>query len=240
MNEGRILIVEDEPLIAQSVEAYLRNQEYDTLVAYDGNSAWRQFQSNNCDLVVLDLMLPGISGEELCKMIRKVSTVPILMLTAKALEDDLINGLQLGADDYLIKPFSPRELVARVNSLIRRSQAKFSNLKQSWMNGWLQLDNQARLVYRQGKEVNLTNHEYKILMILLKAPNQVFTRLQLIDLAFDEEFLGFERTIDTHIKNIRLKIEPDHTPQLIVTVHGVGYKCNVLPDQIYQEWKDEN
>lgn len=236
MKKPLIMVVEDEQLIMESVIAYLHSQGYETLSATDGNQAWEIFRNNSCDLVILDLMLPGISGEELCQMIRKVSRVPLIMLTAKALEDDKITGLKIGADDYVTKPFSPRELMARVQSLLRRSSMLSVTQQSSWLKGYLRIDFAGRSVYRKQELISLTNLEFKLLATLVNHPNQVFTRSQLIEQAFGDEYFGYERTVDSHIKNLRMKLEEDSSqPQLIATVFGVGYKCPIEPDVVYQE-----
>jgi DNA-binding response OmpR family regulator len=175
----------------------------------------------------LDLMLPDISGEDLCRAIRKKSRVPIIMLTAKIQEEDVISGLSIGADDYVTKPFSPRQLMARVDALLRRVSEEpvplFSEL--SMNDGELVADILRHEIRKNGKPVSLTPDEYNILMVMLKYPTKVFTRDELIDFALDDEFDGFDRIIDTHIKNIRQKIENDpKSPRYVQTVHGVGYK----------------
>lgn len=222
-----VLVVDDEIKIAEAVIAYLENSGYNTIVAYDGEKAMSMFENMNPDLVILDLMLPKISGEEVCKAIRRTSRVPIIMLTAKIEEDDRINGLNIGADDYVVKPFSPRELVARVNSLFRRTDTTNVPLfhKMSWNNSDLEVDLNTYEVKKAGEVVNLTPNEFKILCSLMKYPKKTFTREELIELALGIEYDGFERTIDSHIKNLRSKIEDDTAnPNYIVTVRGVGYK----------------
>lgn len=182
------------------------------------------FQEVTPDFWILDLNPPDISGEELCRMIRLTSDVPILMLTAKTSEDDKVRGPSLGADDYLTKPFSPRELVGRVQAILRRSWAAQSLEIYSFRNGDLVLDNTRRTVLKQGREVSLTPNEYSILHTLMQYPGQVFARTRIIDAAMGFDFDGFERTIDTHIKNLRQKIEDDFkNPTHIHTVYGIGY-----------------
>ncbi len=222
-----ILIVEDEPKIAEAVDAYLQKSGYKTLLAYDGRQALALFESGQPDLVILDLMLPFVSGEEICKAIREKSRIPIIMLTAKSSEDHKIEGLNMGADDYMTKPFSPRELVARVNSLFRRCSdgiAPTLNAK-SWNDGDLSIDFDAYVVKKHGQAVNLTPNEFKLFSTLAKYPNKTFTRDALIEAAFGIDFDGYDRTIDSHIKNLRSKIETDSSnPQYIITIRGVGYK----------------
>jgi DNA-binding response OmpR family regulator len=229
MNESKktVLVVDDEQKIAEAVAAYLDNSGYIPIVAYDGEKALSMFNSMNPDLVILDLMLPKITGEEVCKAIRRTSRVPIIMLTAKIEEEDKINGLNIGADDYVVKPFSPRELIARVNSLFRRYDTGATPLfnTMSWNNNDLEVDLNTYSVKKAGEVVNLTPNEFKILCTLIKYPKKTFTREELIEIALGIEYDGFERTIDSHIKNLRSKIEDDTTnPNYIVTVRGIGYK----------------
>ncbi len=227
MKAQTILIVEDEPKIAEAVEAYLNKNEYNTLVARDGSQALTLFEKKHPDMVILDLMLPIISGEEVCKSIRRQSRVPIVMLTAKSGEDNKIDGLNMGADDYITKPFSPRELVARVNSLFRRCSDGISPLYSfmTWNDGDLEADFEACVIKKQAKPVNLTQSELKLFSALAKHPNKTFTRDELIELAFGHEYDGYDRTIDSHIKNLRSKIETDSAkPTYILTVRGIGYR----------------
>ncbi len=229
MKGKTILIVEDEPKIAEAVEAYLKNSGYDVLVAQDGKQGLLFYENRQPDMVILDLMLPYITGEELCRIIRKQSKIPMIMLTAKSGEDHKIDGLTMGADDYMTKPFSPRELVARVNSLFRRCEnngveAQLSN-KVSWNNGDLEVDFEAYQVKKKGATAGLTLSEFKLLSAFVTHPNKTFTRDELIDIAFGLDFNGYDRTIDSHIKNLRSKIETNTAePDYILTVRGVGYK----------------
>ncbi|ROR26398.1 DNA-binding response OmpR family regulator [Mobilisporobacter senegalensis] len=223
----KILIVDDEQKIVEAVKAYLENSNYEVITASDGEDALIQFEKYYPDLVILDLMLPKISGEEVCRMIRRKSRVPIIMLTAKVNEDDKITGFHIGADDYLTKPFSPRELVVRVQSLLRRCSEGISPLFSimNWNNDDLIIDLTKLKVQKSGKEINLTPNEFRILSVLVKYPNKVFTRDELIEVALGFDFEGFERTIDSHIKNLRSKIEDNSSnPKYIVTVRGIGYK----------------
>jgi len=224
---NKILVVDDEFKIVEAVKAYLENSRYQVFTAYDGEEALKQFETVNPDLVVLDLMLPKISGEELCQKIRKQSRIPIIMLTAKVQIDDKINGFNIGADDYMTKPFSPRELVVRVQGLLRRCSDGISPLFNimSWNNGNLEIDVAEMIVKKFGKEVNLTPTEFKILSSMIKYPKKVFTREELIEIALGIDYDGFDRTIDSHIKNLRSKIEDDSSnPTYIITVRGTGYK----------------
>lgn len=223
----RILVVDDEPKIVEVVDAYLRKEGFDVLTAGDGEKALKLFKDEVIHLVVLDLMLPKISGEEICNRIRAASDVPIIMLTAKSEEDDKIEGLAIGADDYLTKPFSARELVGRVKALIRRSYRDSSPLADYLIfnNGDLEVDVNKMKVKKAGLYINLTTNEFKILLALLTNPGQVFSREQLVQKAFGVDYEGFDRTIDSHIKNIRQKIEDNHKePKYITTVYGMGYK----------------
>ncbi len=223
----RILVVDDEPKIAEVVEAYLKKEGFDVLTAEDGEKALKLFKDEVIHLVVLDLMLPRISGEEVCNRIRATSDVPIIMLTAKSEEDDKIEGLSIGADDYLTKPFSVRELVGRVKALIRRSYRDSSPIADYLIfnNGDLEVDVNKMKVKKGDKHINLTTNEFKILLALLTNPGQIFSREQLVQKAFGLNYEGFDRTIDSHIKNIRQKIEDNHKePKYIVTVYGMGYK----------------
>lgn len=224
---NKILVVDDEVKIVEAVKAYLENSRYQVFTAFDGEEALKQFEKVNPDLVVLDLMLPKITGEELCLKIRKQSRIPIIMLTAKVQIDDKINGFNIGADDYLIKPFSPRELVVRVQGLLRRCSDGISPLfnTMSWNNGNLEIDVAEMTVKKFGNEVNLTPTEFKILSSMIKYPKKVFTREELIEIALGIDYDGFDRTIDSHIKNLRSKIEDDSSnPNYIITVRGTGYK----------------
>lgn len=222
-----ILVVDDEPKILEAVKAYLENSGYETVTAQDGDTALEYFQKYHPDLIILDLMLPRISGEEICKTIRKTSRVPIIMLTAKVDEEEKLYGFNIGADDYVTKPFSPRELVARVNSLLRRAGEETIPLfhVMSWNQNDLEVDLNSYSVKKVGQEVNLTPHEYKLLCAMMKYPKKTFTRDELIQIAFGLDYEGYERTIDSHIKNLRSKIEDNSAdPKYILTVRGVGYR----------------
>lgn len=222
-----ILVIDDEPKIVEAVEAYLNNSGYVTHAAYDGKTGVEKFKSVNPDMVLLDLMLPEISGEEICRMIRRTSRVPIIMLTAKAREEDTVNGLNIGADDYMTKPFSPRELVARVNSLFRRCGDGISPLfsHMVWDDGDLEVNFDAHTVKKQGVPVSLTPNEFRLFAALAKYPQKTFTREELIKIAFGQDFEGNDRAIDSHIKNLRAKIETNSAePRYVVTVWGVGYR----------------
>ncbi|HLR20905.1 MAG TPA: response regulator transcription factor [Tissierellaceae bacterium] len=221
-----ILVVEDEKNISNVIKAYLEKENYNVVTAFDGQEAMDIFEREKIDLIILDLMLPKISGEEVCNRIRSTSDIPIIMLTAKSDEDSRVEGLTMGADDYVVKPFSPRELVSRVKALIRRTY-KTSSLSNNKLifSGDLKINLDKFLVTKNNTKIDLTTNEFKVLSILASNPSVVFSREQLIDQAFGIDYKGFDRTIDTHIKNIRQKIEDDpRKPKYILTVYGMGYK----------------
>jgi DNA-binding response OmpR family regulator len=223
----RILVVDDEAKIVEVVKSYLTNSGYQVTEAYNGRDALDKFDKVSPSLVVLDLMLPDMSGEEICRAIRKKSRVPVIMLTAKIDEENVLEGLSIGADDYVTKPFSPRQLVARVEAVLRRSSDTMIPLASvlSFCEGDLILDTLKHEVRKNGNPINLTPNEFKLLMTLVKYPDKTFTREELISLVLGEDFEGYDRTIDTHIKNLRQKIESHpKNPGYILTQHGVGYK----------------
>ena len=227
MNSKRILIVDDEAKIAEVVQSYLENNGYTVYKAFNGREALEKFDKFNPSLIILDLMLPDITGEEICKTIRKKSRVPIIMLTAKIDEENILEGLDIGADDYVTKPFSPRQLMARVTALLRRTDEDTALLCNiiSFNDDDLIIDPIKYEVKKSGMSVNLTPNEYKILITLLRYPKKVFTRDELITRVMGSEFEGYDRIIDTHIKNLRQKIETDSKkPIYIITVHGIGYR----------------
>lgn len=229
-NLKKILVVDDEVKIVEVVKSYLENSGYSVIAAYNGKEALDKLNKVNPSLVVLDLMLPDISGEEICKTIRKKSRVPIIMLTAKIEEEDVLKGLDIGADDYITKPFSPRQLVARVVAVLRRLDDEMVPLSGilSYNNDELVIETLKYEVRKNGMLINLTPNEYKILMTLIKYPSKAFTREELVCMALGEDFDGYDRTIDTHIKNLRQKIENDpKTPKYILTIHGIGYRFGV-------------
>ncbi|OLS03657.1 response regulator transcription factor [Tissierella creatinophila] len=221
-----ILIVEDEKNISDVIKAYMEKEGYNTFVAFDGEKAMEIFKEEDISLILLDLMIPKISGEELCSIIRNTSEVPIIMLTAKSDENSKIEGLDIGADDYVVKPFSPRELVSRVKALLRRTYRDNAILAEKIIfNGNLEIDKKKFLVEKNGNIIDLTTNEFKVLLALASNPEIVFTREKLIQNALGLGYEGFDRTIDTYIKNIRQKIEDDpKLPKYIITVYGVGYK----------------
>ena len=220
----RILIVEDELHIVNLVRAYLEQAGYEVLTAVDGGEGLRMARQERPDLVVLDLMLPGMDGLDVCRALRRDCDVPIIMLTARIEEVDKLLGLELGADDYVTKPFSPRELVARVRAVLRRVEG-LSPQAESLVVGDVSLDLKGYTVNVRGEEVDLTSSEFALLSTLMHHPGQVFTRVQLLEHTQGYGYEGYERTVDTHVKNIRQKIERSpHDPECILTVYGVGYK----------------
>ena len=229
MKSGRILVVEDEGKIAEIVKAYLEKEGFEITVAETGEKALASVKQG-FDLIILDLMLPDMEGEDICQTIREDSDVPIIMLTAKSEEEDRIKGLGIGADDYVVKPFSPRELVARVKALLRR--VKGSKEIISFNNSDLVIDAKKFEVRKKGAQVVLTPTEFKLLQCVADRPGQVFSRLQLVNVILGYDFEGYDRTIDAHIKNIRHKIEDNQkTPFYLKTVYGIGYKFTGLPDE---------
>lgn len=222
-----ILVVDDECTILEVIKAYLEKEHFKIYTAADGEEAIEIFKKENIKLMVLDLMLPKISGEEVCRRIRSISDIPIIMLTAKIEEDDKIEGLAMGADDYLTKPFSVRELVGRIRALLRRAYRDDNPLADYLVfnDGDLEIDVRKMKVKKKSKEIDITPYEFKVLVALLTNPGQVFTREQLVKKAFGIEYEGFDRTVDSYIKNVRHKIEDDtKNPKYISTVYGVGYK----------------
>jgi DNA-binding response OmpR family regulator len=221
-----ILIVEDEPKLLEVVSSYLKKEGYHTLEALTANEAINYLINHSVDFVILDLMLPDMSGEVLCQRIRQTHTLPILMLTAKVSEEERINGLSLGADDYMVKPFSPRELVLRVKTILRRTGDEGLLAEQITYNkGELKVDARKQEVYIHGDLVNLTPNEYKLLLTFGRHPNRVFSREELVEKILGFDYEGDTRTIDQHVKNLRSKLETDpKNPHYIVTVFGVGYK----------------
>ena len=225
--DKNILIVDDETMMREAVASYLEKQGYYVFQVENGQQALDLMEKEVISFVLLDLMLPDISGEEICSRIRKQSRVPIIMLTAKTMEDDMLNGLNLGADDYITKPFSLKNLYARIQAVWRRSDHDLKPLteKFSWNDGDLVINYNRKEMLKKGKNISLTPIEWKILSAFTKYPQKVFTRDELITAAFDMDFSGYDRVIDTHIKNPRKKIEDDpKNPIYLCTIHGIGYK----------------
>lgn len=225
-NEVRhILLVEDEKAIRDVVAAYLEREGYWVTSVGDGQEALDEFAKRPFDLVILDLMLPRVSGESVCKVIRDSSDIPIIMLTAKGEVEDRIVGLELGADDYLVKPFSPRELVARVRALLRRAHIDSDPQREVLTFGDLVIDISGHKIMVGGEEVDLTASEFKLLTTLSRYPGRVYSRMELVEKVLGYDFEGYERTIDSHIKNLRAKIGDDpRNPKWLYTVHGIGYR----------------
>jgi DNA-binding response OmpR family regulator len=223
--QTHILIVDDEPTIRDVVEQYLRREGYRTTTASNGEEAVAR--SADADLIVLDLMLPKMDGLEVARQIRATRDVPIIMLTAKTEEVDKLVGLGLGADDYMTKPFSPRELVARVAAVLRRSRSAAPQVGDIVRVGGLRINPQLRTVERDGMPVELTAREFELLHFLASHPGQVFTREQLLDQVWDYHFPGDTSTVTVHIRRLREKVEPDAVrPSYVKTVWGVGYKVD--------------
>jgi len=219
----KVLVVDDDVKTVELVKLYLNRDGYRVLTAYDGLEALRLAQESHPDLIVLDLMLPGINGLEICRTLRADSDVPIIMLTAMTTDQDKLTGLGLGADDYVTKPFSPRELAARVRAVLRRLPGERG--PDEIKHGKLTLDFLKHEAFLADKPLNLTPVEFKLLGVLAKESGRVFSRAQLIEKALGYDFEGFDRTVDVHILNLRRKIEPDpRYPKYIKTVYGAGYK----------------
>lgn len=223
----KILVVDDEPQILKVLIAYLEKAGYQVLSATDGKTALALFNKEHPDFLILDLNLPEMDGLEVCKAVRRDSNIPIMMLTARVEEADRLIGLELGADDYVIKPFSPREVVARVKTILRRAVVESAKPDLITVSD-LVIDLEQHTVHRGGTPVDLTPTEFDILVVLARQPKRVFSRLQIMEQAQGDAFEGYERTIDAHIKNIRLKLEPNpKDPAYIQTVFGIGYKLEV-------------
>jgi two-component system, OmpR family, alkaline phosphatase synthesis response regulator PhoP len=226
----KILVIDDEEKIVTVLKAYLEQSGYQVVTAADGKAALTVFQREKPDFMILDLTLPGLDGLEVCRAVRRQSNIPILMLTARVEEADKLMGLELGADDYVVKPFSPREVVARVRTIFRRASGEAAQ-NEIIRVGNLEIDMDQHTVIVEGHQVELTPTEFDILVVLARQPKRVFTRLQIMEQAQGNAFEGYERTIDAHIKNIRLKLEPNSKdPTYIHTVFGVGYKLEVKSD----------
>jgi len=220
-----ILVVDDEPRIVQIVRDYLQHGGFAVLVASDGPTALRTARTGRPDLVVLDLGLPGQDGLDVARALRRDGDVPIIMLTARSEESDKLVGLELGADDYLTKPFSPKELVARVRSVLRRAEGSKRQSERIRVGSDVSLDIPRMEARFGGRRVDLTKTEFQLLAALAREPGRVFTRAQLLDSVRGVAFESYERAIDAHVKNIRRKIEPDpRSPRYVLTVFGVGYR----------------
>ena len=220
-----ILLVDDEKKITEVVKAYLDKEGYNTKVAHDGKQAIDLFNDNEFDLVILDRMLPDISGEEICEKIRETSLVHIIMLTAKTDDEDKIDGFNLGCDDYVCKPFNVKELILRIKAVFRKMEKNEDILK---VKDEIEVNTLSHEVKIRGEIVYLTNTEYKILLLLVQNQKKIFTREELLELVMDDYYEKIDRIIDAHIKNLRQKIEIDtKKAKIIQTVYGVGYKLGI-------------
>lgn len=227
MKDYKILIADDEENISSILGKYLQKEGYKIVVANDGKEAIKYFDSEDFDLIILDLMMPYFSGEQVCTYVRKKSRVPIIMLTAKVGDDNLVKGIDLGADDYIEKPFSPREVVAKVKAILRRSKNDLL-VSKPVVYGNLKFDFDKSLIYKNSHLIELTPTERKILFTMAKSPYRIFSREDLILYALQDDFDGFDRSIDTYIKGLRLKIEDDRKhPKYIKTKHGIGYSFEI-------------
>jgi DNA-binding response OmpR family regulator len=227
---SRILIVEDDVVVADTLKLYLEHAGHAVDVVADGREGLARAGARDVALVVLDWMLPGLSGQEICRRLRRESTVPILMLTARAAEDDRVHGFEIGADDYVAKPFSPREVVARIEALLRRTGRGATGAPSEPMRvGALEIDLLRRRVRVGARAVALTPTEYRLLETFARHPGRTFTREELVARVFGPDYEGLDRTVDTHITNLRRKLEPGRSPRLIVTVHGLGYCMPIEP-----------
>ena len=227
MIKHKILVVDDDRKIVELMRLYLEKNGYRVLTAYDGLNALDLARQWRPDLILLDLLLPGMDGLDVCRILQTESGVPIIMLTAKTTDEDKLVGLELGADDYVTKPFNPREVMARVRAVLRRAGKEANQGPAEMRFGDLVIDRRCHEVRVQGEVVELTPTEFRLLEVLAGEPGRVYTRLELLDRVFGYDFEGFERTVDVHVKNLRKKIEPDpKQPTYVKTVYGVGYKFN--------------
>jgi two-component system, OmpR family, response regulator RegX3 len=222
---SKVLVVEDEPAVRDALGYALRDEGFDVDVADDGETGLRAAQDGGYDVLVLDLMLPKISGTEVCRRLRAESAVPIIMLTAKGAELDRVLGLEIGADDYVTKPFSMAELIGRIRAILRRRELDRSGRENRLRVGSLELDAMRHEARVDGEPKRLTPSEFKLLLLLAEQPERVFSRREIMQHLWDSEYVGDQRACDIHISNLRQKLEPDPTrPERIVTVRGVGYK----------------
>jgi DNA-binding response OmpR family regulator len=227
----RVLVVDDEPTVREVVQRYLEREGFQVELAADGNQALASIAARPPSLIVLDLMLPGVDGIEVCRQVRAASATPIIMLTAKGHEADRVVGLELGADDYVVKPFSPRELVARVRSVLRRARVGEPVVGRPLRAGDVVIDPAAREVEVAGRPVALTVREFDLLWFLARHPRQVFTRGQLLQQVWDYRWVGDTSTVTVHVRRLREKVEADPSdPQRVQTVYGVGYRFVPVPE----------
>ena len=221
MNQ-KILVVDDEGWVVEAVRKYLEAAAFDVVIAYDGATALAQFEAHHPDLIILDWMLPALDGLSVAERIRETSNVPIIMLTARTDEEDRLDGFETGVDDYVVKPFSARELEARVRAVLRRSAGKEPTVLEV---GGLKLNREQRRLWVNGEPIELSAMAFDLLAVLMANPGRVFTRLELLEAIRGETYGSFERAIDSHVKRLRQRIEPDpHDPTYLVTVFGIGYK----------------
>ena len=220
----RIVVIEDDAVVVETLSLYFEQAGFTVAAAANGVAGLALAKSADTALVVLDLMIPGMTGQEVCRRLRAESAVPILMLTARASEDDRVAGLELGADDYVSKPFSPREVVARVQALLRRVPTPAASPPPPVVVGDLEVDFFARQARLGGRAVPLTPTEFKLLETLARSPGRVFTREELLSRAFGPGYDGLDRTVDVHITNLRRKLEPGRRSTFVLTAHGVGYR----------------
>ncbi len=221
----KILIADDEQHILDTVRAYLKEAGFEVLAVKNGRDALVYFHNEHPDLVMLDVMMPELDGLETARLIRRESDVPILFLTARVDDTDRIAGLEIGADEYVTKPFSPRVLVAQVRALLRRAYGDLAAEPALWRVGELELNAETRIVTLGGRRIDLTPSEFDLLQVMISRPGRVFSRMDLLDRIQGEAYAAYERTIDVHVKNLRAKIETDpRQPQYIETVYGVGYR----------------
>ena len=221
----RILVVEDEESFSDPLSYLLRKEGYEVAVAATGTAALEEFDRSGADLVLLDLMLPGLSGTDVCRQLRSQSNVPVIMLTAKDGEIDKVVGLELGADDYVTKPYSSRELLARIKAVLRRRAEPEDLLPASLQAGRVRMDVDRHVVTVDGEQVPLPLKEFELLELLMRNAGRVLTRMQLIDRVWGSDYVGDTKTLDVHVKRLRAKIEPDPgNPRLLTTVRGLGYK----------------
>ncbi len=223
---SRILVVEDEETLAEAISFLLSKEGFEVEMAEDGPAAIAAFEKNGADLILLDLMLPGLSGTEVCRQIRAKSSVPIIMLTAKDSEIDKVVGLEIGADDYVTKPYSSRELIARIRAVLRRGETGDAASADGVLTvGPIRLDSDRHIISVNGEQVALPLKEFELLEFLMRNSGRVLTRMQLIDRVWGSDYVGDTKTLDVHIKRLRAKIEKDPAnPELIQTVRGMGYK----------------
>jgi DNA-binding response OmpR family regulator len=226
----KIVLIEDDAVVSDTIALYLRQNGFDVVMARDGTTGLQLASAGDATLVVLDLMIAGLGGIEVCRRLRTSSRVPIIMLTSRVAEADRLAGFEAGADDYVPKPFSPRELVARVQALLRRAAAAESASPAPIAIGDLQIELWAKQVRLAGRPVALTATEFRMLAALARHPGRVLTREELIGQVFGPDYEGFDRTVDVHITNLRRKLEPGPEPRYVLTAHGLGYRLAAAED----------